>query len=465
MDPPPCFRISLPSLGSVSAPVITAESPTPTSPTAESNSHEVLVRLTRLQRENDALFGELTLAHKHIDSLKFERSLLLDKLHELTCKLEKHKVDTGLAEIAFEAAEEDGDPIDMAVINRILAKVSPAALAQQHLDDLHRKSKKTTKKSSAKPKAAISSPSKKLTGGEEESTEVSEIDITETEASTGDELASELECSRNPVIRKITSVVPPGGSSPPTKKRKSNKASAADVVLKVQSVPMQGDQPVLPINLGIITIESLGSIVCDRPNYHNRRYILPVGFCSSRPYLSAVDANNSTTYHSRIVDGGMSPMFEVWADDAPEKIYQAQTSTGAWSAVVRQANTIRNREYSNSASGPDYFGLSNATVAMLIEKLANSDKCINYQFKRFEVITGNSATTLATAQNPQSAMKRKQMNGSSGDVSSGVNTPLNAHPSSDLGHIVMNDSRQSTPLSNNAATSLLSLNTQLNSQQ
>ena len=448
MDQPSSFRISLPSLGSASAPIITAQSPAPSEDSSTTTStNDVLLRLTKLQRENDALFGELTLAQKHINSLKFERSLLLDKLHELTSKLEKHKMDTGLApnaELADDEENEDG--IDMAVIDRIMSKVSPAALAQQQLDEQQRKKK--TKRVTAKPKAT-SSPTKKVVEDEDTNTEVSEIDITETEASTGDELASEMDLGGRPPYTNARKAPLPGGSSPPTKKRKSNKASAADVVLKVQSVPMLNDQPVLPIILGIITVESLGAIMYDRPNYHNRRYILPVGFCSSRPYLSAVDPNTSTTYHSRIVDGGMSPIFEVWAEDAPDKIYQAQTSTGAWSSVVRQANTIRSREYSNSASGPDYFGLSNATVAMLIERLPNSDKCINYQFKRFEVV---NTTSTSNAQAPGSGVKRK-----TGEMSSGVNTPLNAHPSSDF---IIEDgiSRHSTPLSNTAAaSSLLSL--------
>ena len=48
-----------------------------------------------------------------------------------------------------------------------------------------------------------------------------------------------------------------------------------------------------------------------------------------------------------------------------------------------------------------------------------------------------------------------------GEVSSGMNTPMNPHPSSDI-MVGAEESRQSTPLSNNAAASLLTLNSQLN---
>jgi hypothetical protein len=36
-------------------------------------------------------------------------------------------------------------------------------------------------------------------------------------------------------------------------------------------------------------------------------------------------------------------------------------------------------------SGPDYFGLANPTVSMLIERLPNADKCESYTPKKYEV--------------------------------------------------------------------------------
>lgn len=51
---------------------------------------------------------------------------------------------------------------------------------------------------------------------------------------------------------------------------------------------------------------------------------------------------------------------------------------------MKTANQIRKREHSNSASGPDYFGFSNATVAKMIQDLPNVDKCTSYIIQRFE---------------------------------------------------------------------------------
>src|SRR5207302_7217397 len=140
--------------------------------------------------------------------------------------------------------------------------------------------------------------------------------------------------------------------------------------------------------------------------------------------------------------------FEDVADDNPSQVYQAQTSTSAWSSVVRAANAIRNREYTNSASGPDYFGLSNATVAMLIERLPNSDKCFNYQFKKFEVMnpsgsqssqpvntpttattTPGSINTTTSGRDSSLSTTKKIILTTSNSNNSGDNT---SHPSSDV---------------------------------
>jgi hypothetical protein len=423
---------------------------------------EVMAKLAKLQKENDVLYAQLSLAQKQITSLKFERNILLDKVNELCTKMDKHKVDTGLLTekeylVNSDMEEDDELVFDRTIIERALAKVSPSTLAQQYFEESQKKAKRKKPSTAAKIKAGIE---KKEDEGVNTEVEVTDLEATETEGgmSTGDELISEQDLSLPRGAKKPSSLISNLNSSPPNKKRKTNKASATNVVLKVQAVPMKDGLPILPVNLGIITIEALGAIVYDRPNYHNRRYILPVGYVSSRPYLSAVDPNASTTYHSRIADGGDSPIFEVVGDDNPSQVYQAQTSTGAWSSVVRAANAIRNREYTNSASGPDYFGLSNATVAMLIERLPNSDKCFNYQFKKFEVMnpTGGSQTpTNQTVGTPTAtstpvpgrdssiSTTKKIILTTGNSNNSGDNT---SHPSSDIA------SSDRQPLANNPTT-------------
>lgn len=77
--------------------------------------------------------------------------------------------------------------------------------------------------------------------------------------------------------------------------------------------------------------------------------------------------------------------------------------------MVKTANMIRRRDHSNSASGPDYFGFSNATIAKLIQDLPNSEKCNTYVMQLFEepsATTGKS-TPAGTAPTSPTTEKRK----------------------------------------------------------
>jgi len=123
-----------------------------------------------------------------------------------------------------------------------------------------------------------------------------------------------------------------------------------------------------------------------------------------------IDPTRDTIYTSSIEDGGDNPrvsglqvicliiirsnqcfflfrylQFVVQAADQPGKPITASSATGAWTPVIRQANSIRNRKHSNAASGPDYFGLSQPTVRKMIQELSNAHKCKNYRMQEFEV--------------------------------------------------------------------------------
>lgn len=76
----------------------------------------------------------------------------------------------------------------------------------------------------------------------------------------------------------------------------------------------------------------------------------------------------------------------IEAEDQPNKPIVANTATGAWTSVVREANAIRHRDHSNSASGPDYFGFSQATIRKMIQDLPNATRCKNYVIQHFEVM-------------------------------------------------------------------------------
>lgn len=158
--------------------------------------------------------------------------------------------------------------------------------------------------------------------------------------------------------------------------------------------------PILPLNVGIMTVISLGT-VCLREHFHTERYIFPIGYevtryvfssirsctgliCTpSRRYLSAHDPQSEVVYHCKILNGENGPTFQIIADDQPEKPIQAGTPTGAWSVVVRAANHIRNRVHSNSVSGPDFFGLGQNTIKHLIQQLPEADRLKDYVWQTF----------------------------------------------------------------------------------
>lgn len=171
-----------------------------------------------------------------------------------------------------------------------------------------------------------------------------------------------------------------GNAAASAKKRRRKQLSAAELQLRKNNKVAYGDDgnPILPLTLGILTVHRLGRIVHDRASFHSKRYIWPVGFESSRPYASTVHADRQTLYHSRIVDGGDAPRFEIVPNDAPDRVFAAATATGAWSAVLRQANELRHKESFNSASGPDYFGFANPIIAKLIEDLPHAALCTSY---------------------------------------------------------------------------------------
>ena len=158
----------------------------------------------------------------------------------------------------------------------------------------------------------------------------------------------------------------------------------------------------LPLNVGIMTVISLGD-VCMREHFHTERYIFPVGYevtryvfgsffleclflitiVDVRRYLSTVDPSLEVVYHCTILDGGDGPKFQIIPSDRPDKPIIAGTATGAWSNIVKQANAIRNRQHSNSVSGPDFFGLGQNTIKHLIQELPNADRLRDYVWQNF----------------------------------------------------------------------------------
>ncbi|CAO3702962.1 unnamed protein product [Rhizopus stolonifer] len=212
-----------------------------------------------------------------------------------------------------------------------------------------------------------------------------ELDVTPTKSKILKKLAHKsIETGHDPVI-----MAPP----------KRSKATIIPVkTRRVQPIDRDEEgQPKLPQQIGVLTVLKLGRIVTDRATFHNERYIFPIGYTVSRTYPSMLDPTSNTVITSTIVDGGDAPRFVVTASDMPEDPIIANSATGAWTVVVRRSNEIRQREHSNSASGPDYYGFKHPTIAKLIQDLEGARTLKNYVWQNFEEMEPRAAKGVMAA--------------------------------------------------------------------
>ncbi|GAA6064140.1 hypothetical protein JCM10212_005141 [Sporobolomyces blumeae] len=174
------------------------------------------------------------------------------------------------------------------------------------------------------------------------------------------------------------------GPDKPSRPKKVRQQGLAPGTFSVPFVPRNPDgTPRLPLPAGIMTLNKLGTVDL-RDSFHTERYIFPVGYEAVRRYPSIIDRNTEVDYVCRIVDGGNgAPRFELYPADQPGHVIHAGTPTGAWAQVVRAANKLRERNHSNSVSGPDYYGLSNNTVKALIQELPGANQVSGYAMQTF----------------------------------------------------------------------------------
>ncbi|KAI8382468.1 hypothetical protein BD560DRAFT_386718 [Blakeslea trispora] len=140
---------------------------------------------------------------------------------------------------------------------------------------------------------------------------------------------------------------------------------------------------ILPVEIDSWTVVDLGTVIYDRPAYHNQRYIYPANYTVRKWYRSMIDPKSDTQYTCRILENGREPKFEVTADDCP-MTYSGPTPTTVWTIIVRRAFAIRNQEYGHNPVGPDFFGLRKNTIAKMIQDLPNASKCSQYIWQTFE---------------------------------------------------------------------------------
>jgi len=133
----------------------------------------------------------------------------------------------------------------------------------------------------------------------------------------------------------------------------------------------------MPLLLGDLTVESLGSIVPQTP-YITEKHIWPVGFKSSRFYSSMMNPDIRVKYTSQILDGGEKPQFMVTAEDEPDHPIISYSPSGAWRTVLKKVMSKNPNEEARknlSVSGTLRFGLVHPIVSHLIRELPGAEKC------------------------------------------------------------------------------------------
>uniref|UniRef100_A0A1B6CYL5 INO80 complex subunit E N-terminal domain-containing protein n=1 Tax=Clastoptera arizonana TaxID=38151 RepID=A0A1B6CYL5_9HEMI len=180
---------------------------------------------------------------------------------------------------------------------------------------------------------------------------------------------------------------------------KIKKSPASKRKKLLHQIPLDSaGRPVFPISLGDFTVHSLGEIVSDRSDYYTDDLIFPVGYCSSRIYGSIKDPDKQCVYTCKVIDGGLSPRFEIVADNNLDAPIISKSIDQCHSLLLSMINqSLGSEVISTRGKGADFFGLSHPTVHHLIQSSPGVRKCHGYVWTKFEVNRSNS--TLSTDEN------------------------------------------------------------------
>lgn len=185
------------------------------------------------------------------------------------------------------------------------------------------------------------------------------------------------ECStpKKPTKKRIST----DGSETKNKPKRYNKTARK----VVQLIPLDvHGRPIFPIQLGDLTVYSLGEVVSDRIAYHTEDLIYPVGYCSTRVYASLRDARAKSLYTCKILDGGPKPRFEIVSDN---DLDQPLVGSSPDECHMKLLTAISSALKSIIPKGADFFGISHPTIQNLIQSTPGTRKLAIYKQQRFEV--------------------------------------------------------------------------------
>ncbi|CAG9763005.1 unnamed protein product [Ceutorhynchus assimilis] len=198
-----------------------------------------------------------------------------------------------------------------------------------------------------------------------------------TQASTPSSTSNSLKPKKKPSETERRSST---SKSPRRPSVKSNKKKFVQPV-EVDSI----GRPIFPIDLGRLTIHSLGEVVADRQEFHSEEAIFPVGYVSTRLYGSLKDPTIKCIYTCKISDETGVPTFAIACDDGTKEI-TGDTPDVCHSLLLQKINdALSLNVVSTRPRGNEFFGLTHPTVLHLLQSYSAAKKCVNYKWTRFEV--------------------------------------------------------------------------------
>lgn len=82
------------------------------------------------------------------------------------------------------------------------------------------------------------------------------------------------------------------------------RAKRRPCTVTVKNIPRDDEgKVVLPLELGPLTLVSLGRIEYDNSSYHCARHIYPVGYTVERTYMSMVNEHEQAIYTCKVEEG------------------------------------------------------------------------------------------------------------------------------------------------------------------
>lgn len=156
-------------------------------------------------------------------------------------------------------------------------------------------------------------------------------------------------------------------------------------------------KPILPQQIGVMTVCNLGQAKTKPDTFHTRNYIYPVGYTIQRMMDSMVQPGVKTLYTFTLEDGGGTPIFKITCADNPTKPMTSKYCAPA----VRELFTKAERATSPSRQRMLpllrwlVVWINNSMIVSLLQELPGVDKLRNYSWRDFKKPSPKQVKRLA----------------------------------------------------------------------